>query len=72
MSIARRLAAISAAGGLSAIVALAALFAPPAMLAQADTGETYQNLATRKCLDSNAAGQVYTLACNGGSYQRWY
>jgi Ricin-type beta-trefoil lectin domain len=33
--------------------------------------ETYKNLATGYCLDSNTAGQVYTLGCNGGSFQKW-
>lgn len=33
--------------------------------------ETYKNLATGYCLDSNAARQVYTHICNGGSYQKW-
>ncbi len=30
-----------------------------------------QNDATGRCLDSNAEGRVYTLACNGGSFQKW-
>ncbi|MFJ8442777.1 RICIN domain-containing protein [Kitasatospora griseola] len=35
------------------------------------TGWMLQNVATSKILDSNAAGNVYTLGDNGGNYQRW-
>ena len=34
-------------------------------------GFEIKNTATQLCLDSNAEGHVYTLACNGGNFQRW-
>lgn len=33
--------------------------------------EVVQNDAVWKCLDSNHAGNVYGMGCNGGDYQRW-
>jgi alkylated DNA nucleotide flippase Atl1 len=44
-----------------------------AMTALAKSGdvETYKNVATGFCLDSNSARQVYTQPCNNGSYQKW-
>lgn len=31
----------------------------------------WRNVATQRCLDSNTSGSVYTLGCNGGSFQKW-
>ncbi|TQS44010.1 RICIN domain-containing protein [Cryptosporangium phraense] len=53
---------------LGAAVAVSQLIPGTAL---AGTFNTYTNLATGFCLDSNGQGRVYTLGCNGGSFQKW-
>ena|SRR6266545_2071797 len=55
---------------LAGIAALATFVALIPSTAQANV-RVYKNLATSFCLDSNAAGSVYTHGCNGGAFQRW-
>jgi serine/threonine-protein kinase len=45
-------------------------FTPPVFAQPAPT-QIFKNLATGFCLDSNSEGEVYTMGCNGGSYQKW-
>jgi hypothetical protein len=53
-------------------VALLAICVPASAAADTRAAQpTVKNVATGFCLDSNADRQVYTLGCNGGSYQQW-
>jgi hypothetical protein len=59
-----RVAALLAATLLGMVVA-----SPPA--SAINWVRTYSSYQTGLCLDSNYAGNVYTLGCNAGNYQRW-
>ncbi|MFC5182871.1 RICIN domain-containing protein [Actinomadura harenae] len=39
--------------------------------AQAAQFWNFRNAVSGACLDSNANGSAYVLACNGGAYQKW-
>jgi serine/threonine-protein kinase len=57
-----------AIGGSAAVVSVLAI----AMTSVAATVETYKNLATGYCLDSNTARNVYTNPCGrDNSFQKW-
>jgi hypothetical protein len=51
--------------------AAGARVAPADLSTQASVVVTIRNAQTGLCLDSNYAGNVYTLGRNGGNYQRW-
>jgi serine/threonine-protein kinase len=42
-----------------------------ALVAAAPAVQTFQDVATGFCLDSNTSGNLYTQPCNGGSFQKW-
>ncbi|MER5742641.1 MULTISPECIES: RICIN domain-containing protein [unclassified Streptomyces] len=57
---------------LVAIVGLGcALVGAVSVPASAGPQVQFKNVATGRCLDSNDAGRVYTLGCNGGGNQHW-
>lgn len=53
-----------------ASVLVVTLTSVAAKVAKVET-ESYKNVATGLCLESNGARQVYTQGCNGSSYQKW-
>jgi serine/threonine-protein kinase len=55
---------------MAGLVVVSAALILPAQAGPAQ-GTIIRNWETGRCLDSNWAGQVYTLGCNGGDYQGW-
>ncbi|WP_199826170.1 RICIN domain-containing protein [Streptomyces sp. SBT349] len=67
----RRISRRAWSGAALGLTALALGLLPTSASASAQADYRFINNATGRCLDSNAAGEVYTLGCNGGAYQRW-
>jgi hypothetical protein len=67
---------VAAVVGLAAVVAAVGVVASPARADVAPPGTIwYQGIirswAQGRCLDSNEAGEVYSIGCNFGQYQQW-
>ncbi|GGK03598.1 hypothetical protein GCM10010123_36910 [Pilimelia anulata] len=57
--------------GAAAALAITGIAVGSPASAAAPSVQTFKNVATGFCLDSNAAKQAYTHGCNGGNYQKW-
>lgn len=59
---------LALAGAVGLFTALTGI--PANAWVNADT--IFRSWATGVCIDSNWAGQAYTLGCNGGNFQNWW
>ena len=57
---------------LGVVAGCLAVISTPASAAGPPGATIFRNWATGECLDSNYAGAVYPLGCNGGNYQNWF
>jgi Ricin-type beta-trefoil lectin domain len=53
-----------------ALVTFAAAYGPVGAAAD-DNNELVHHTHTRRCLDANGGGGIYTLPCNAGNLQQW-
>jgi outer membrane phospholipase A len=68
----RRVGFRAMAGTAALAIALLAFTVPGSAAAETRAAPAVlKDVATGFCLDSNGNRQVYTLSCNGGSYQKW-
>ena len=67
----RRLAACAAAAGAAALV-FGAAGVPAKAASSLSAPINLCNYQTGLCVDSNYAGNAYTLSWNGGNYQYWW